>query len=618
MGLIDNVNVQVNGSGDIVSTLQSYITKILKPNIVDGRNVLEQWMVSAENTKYVIKYDFTLNGGTIEMPKNCIIEIDGGSINNGTLVGDETVMLNANEVDGTLTDTELEGTWKDTDEAIINAIVKHKVYLTGSTLSQSMMSKENTIYVVKDDLTLSEDVTIPANCVLEFEGGSIGGNKTLTGANTGIEAGLVKIFSTDVTLAGSWNVCSFNAIWFGVSETTNDNGIFLNNLSYLKKITIPFGDYNVVTPVIFDNIERLNIDGNLHYKGIEKNTTFIKITNCSCAKIDIDGVIMNDSSVLDFSEEANSNQIGIDFNSCNACVLSFIRIMNFNTGLRVSDTKAKGCSYNTINLGTIEQANYHLRLYQENYNNNVSWVNQNLFVGGRFFNYSTFPSSYPSIKILICGPKYENPSATTDGYDHVDNLTFIGTSLEGKDLAFYIRRGRSIRIINTRLEGAKAIKCVSCEYGTIDFQPGLDSYYQNGAEIPATIDLSESGLTGLTEKSYRIVTSITPTNTDWTEIDTTSFKCFRFVSDSKTQGFYLKYLEDENGAIDEDSQPNYGIPYKMRFDSTAKSFITNTYVGMSPVYKLDERITKIAVKTWSSPGAMTRVNIYATREQYLY
>ena len=186
MGLIDNVNVQVNGSGDIVSTLQSYITKILKPNIVDGRNVLEQWMVSAENTKYVIKYDFTLNGGTIEMPKNCIIEIDGGSINNGTLVGDETVMLNANEVDGTLTDTELEGTWKDTDESIIDAIVKHKVYLTGSTLSQSMMSKENTIYVVKDDLTLSEDVTIPANCVLEFEGGSIGGNKTLTGANTGI------------------------------------------------------------------------------------------------------------------------------------------------------------------------------------------------------------------------------------------------------------------------------------------------------------------------------------------------------------------------------------------------------------------------------------------------
>ena len=41
MGLIDNVNVNVGGNGNIIDTLSTYVTKIFKPNIVDGKNVNE-------------------------------------------------------------------------------------------------------------------------------------------------------------------------------------------------------------------------------------------------------------------------------------------------------------------------------------------------------------------------------------------------------------------------------------------------------------------------------------------------------------------------------------------------------------------------------------------------
>jgi hypothetical protein len=124
MGLIDNVNVNVGGNGNVIDTLSTYITKVLKPNIINGKNILSQDMMPIDtgaNTKYVIKYDYEL----------------------------------------------------------------------------------------------SEDITIPENCILEFDGGSISGAYTITGANTGINAGLVKVFNTDVILAGTWNVAEAYPEWFG-------------------------------------------------------------------------------------------------------------------------------------------------------------------------------------------------------------------------------------------------------------------------------------------------------------------------------------------------------------------------------------------------------------------
>ena len=105
--------------------------------------------------------------------------------------------------------------------------------------------KSNTIYVVKNDFEQdnTSTLTIPQNCVLEFEGGSINGG-TIVGNNTIIKASPLKIFSLTTELVGTWNVGYWHPEWFGaigdgVTDDTealqklNGKSIFLSNKTYL-------------------------------------------------------------------------------------------------------------------------------------------------------------------------------------------------------------------------------------------------------------------------------------------------------------------------------------------------------------------------------------------------
>lgn len=62
---------------------------ILRKNLrlVNGvvKNILTQDMINQDNTIYEIRYDFDLNGETINVPENCTLKFEGGSISNGTI-----------------------------------------------------------------------------------------------------------------------------------------------------------------------------------------------------------------------------------------------------------------------------------------------------------------------------------------------------------------------------------------------------------------------------------------------------------------------------------------------------------------------------------------------------
>ena len=73
----------------------------------------------------------------------------------------------------------------------------------------------NTIFVLQEDFELVENINIPKDCILKFEGGLLRGSYTLTGNNTSIEAGLVQIFDTNIVLSGKWNVIDLYPEWFG-------------------------------------------------------------------------------------------------------------------------------------------------------------------------------------------------------------------------------------------------------------------------------------------------------------------------------------------------------------------------------------------------------------------
>lgn len=75
--------------------------KILRKNIVNGVNILTQEMMSADNTKYVIKYDYVL-GEDITVPANCVLDFDGGSINNGNIIYNNTVIIGLKKIDNVI------------------------------------------------------------------------------------------------------------------------------------------------------------------------------------------------------------------------------------------------------------------------------------------------------------------------------------------------------------------------------------------------------------------------------------------------------------------------------------------------------------------------------------
>ena len=111
-------DLQKNSSGQIEEANRAYDTstfsglgyRILRKNIQSNKNVLTQSMINMPNNVYKIRYDFDLNGATINLPANSVLQFVGGSIKNGTLNGNNTVIeadSNAIIFDSVV----IEGTW---------------------------------------------------------------------------------------------------------------------------------------------------------------------------------------------------------------------------------------------------------------------------------------------------------------------------------------------------------------------------------------------------------------------------------------------------------------------------------------------------------------------------
>lgn len=97
--------------------LRKNVTTVIDSNTGQRRvtNLLSQDMMPAEDTIYILQYDYDLNGQTITVPNNSIILFEGGSISNGTLnfvnttlVG--SVNINCNLI-GSLLNEDLQVDW---------------------------------------------------------------------------------------------------------------------------------------------------------------------------------------------------------------------------------------------------------------------------------------------------------------------------------------------------------------------------------------------------------------------------------------------------------------------------------------------------------------------------
>lgn len=173
MGLIDNVNVNVGGNGNIIDTLSTYVTKVLKPNIINGKNILSQGMMPIDtgaNTKYVIKYNYEL----------------------------------------------------------------------------------------------SENITVPENCILEFDGGSISGKHTITGNNTGISSNTYSIFGFDIDFGGTWKVEKVLLNWFATDANGYWNNALYKAIKYFRNVTCVAHSKYLFDDTVIDlrsSYEKFHLDG---------------------------------------------------------------------------------------------------------------------------------------------------------------------------------------------------------------------------------------------------------------------------------------------------------------------------------------------------------------------
>lgn len=172
--------------------------KILRKNMVDGKNVLTQDMINEPNTIYEIRYDFDLNGQTIGCSNFSKLYFTSGSLSNGKIIFNEEINLygNVKLYEDLKINMRLgsEGSWskhihypiymswfikpnediRDNDGNIKFDILYYRFYnmfenLYDNTNANITLIVENDNYIISDNIVVPKGVTIDfQNSTLRF------------------------------------------------------------------------------------------------------------------------------------------------------------------------------------------------------------------------------------------------------------------------------------------------------------------------------------------------------------------------------------------------------------------------------------------------------------------
>lgn len=151
----------------------------LRKNIVADRNILTQEMINKPNIRYIIQYNYTLLNGTIKIPPNSILEFSNGTINNGSIEADNTILdypYLAN-----IGDFNIIGSYTDVNK-FINRVEQSSFYITeeadfiklleGYPNTKTINLVNNKVYKFDAPITImkyTKDLVINGNgAVLEF------------------------------------------------------------------------------------------------------------------------------------------------------------------------------------------------------------------------------------------------------------------------------------------------------------------------------------------------------------------------------------------------------------------------------------------------------------------
>lgn len=385
-------------------------------------------------------YDYKIQDGIV-MPANCLIEFDGGSISNGAIVGDDTYLIfNQNEEDilknVTLLGNFIYPTANPADKKDnVNGMAK--VYLKKNKSFASQVTQQNTIYVIQYDFDLGgESVTIPENCVLEFDGGSLR-NGTLVGNNTYLKYNAPFLYN-----------CVLTRTFIQESDVVDEDvyKIAYSQFKYgqsLLAIHSP-NEKVIFKKKTFNSFETLTVDRNLN--------------------IDFDGSILNmelDSDGLPLSLIFTESTERTD-----GCIHQFIKVSNanivgntnyyFDTNTNefvggVDETDRRSClkifGYENVEIDNINISNYDtgdhslpipINAFYENWQGSLiaCYYYKNLVVNGCIWHDSGrehsmlffVPILEDNNAIISNNKSYNTIGGMMDGYDFKGDISFNSIS----------------------------------------------------------------------------------------------------------------------------------------------------------------------------------------------
>lgn len=137
------------------------------------KNILTQEMLNQNNTRYVIQYDYDLNSAEITIPEGSILDFQGGCLNNGTIIFNNTKLLgNINigcRYSGIIKNNEISLEWftGDDNNIIQDAINASYIYRPTTTLYgasvQTIKLKSKHHYKISTTLIFNQFLVIRGN-----------------------------------------------------------------------------------------------------------------------------------------------------------------------------------------------------------------------------------------------------------------------------------------------------------------------------------------------------------------------------------------------------------------------------------------------------------------------
>lgn len=225
----------------------------------------------------------------------------------------------------------------------------------------SDFTQENTIYKITTDLNLNTAILeLPANCTLDFQGGSIS-NGTIIGSNTKIRSGLNVIFN-NITIGGTWDNNNCYLEWFNPidSKYPINEALKLSKSLQLLKNTYPIVTVSIPDSVCIQGESTtesiISIDSTID---IDNNNIILKTFSINPSDIFVgDSLIKVHSSYYCVFEKLNMGSSKVDtaiiFDGTDSSYYHTItncNISSFNTGIKFTGhANANNVLYNNFYL----------------------------------------------------------------------------------------------------------------------------------------------------------------------------------------------------------------------------------------------------------------------------